>query len=337
MVELISLTDSIITDLESQLVPTRPKKSKNMLAVLLLGIALSGGASSAMATTDEVALANSAQDSSSLTLTPMSDAAAQGVGCLALTTPIMAAAYALGPTEIMMLVTGAVIVPSSNAQLFISIGGILGAAACGVGASLTPAAVWAMEKLNPTAKADVVTNVTNSDSTNLKSTHPEPVVSPLSSTAVQSDTQDIAVKNTSELKTPLEQSLGVSEDAMQGTGCLAGVLALSAITLASAPIEIVGLAAGGVAVPTNTSILLLSIVGTMVPAGCSLGEATALPLAAFVQNFSFEAIGKSVASWFDWSSSSNLPSNQINSTVSTSKASDFHNVNLVDAHGSSGI
>lgn len=207
------------------------------------------------------------------TLTPMSDAAMQGAGCLALATPVMAAAYAVGPTEIMMLVTGAVIVPSSSAQLLISLGGILGAAACGVGSAITPNLVWMFETLQQ----------------------------PVSSTqheATSDNLQPVAIIETTGLAVAEEEP--VNEDLVQGLGCLAGVIGISAITLATAPVEIVGLSAGGVTVPTNSSILFLGMTGTVVPAGCSIGAALSLPMLVLSRNLRLDAVGQAITSLFDW-------------------------------------
>lgn len=216
------------------------------------------------------------------TVVPMSDAAIRGAGCLALATPIMAAAYAVGPTEIMMLVTGAVIVPSSSTQLLISLGGILGAAACSVGAAITPNVLWTVEALG---------HKQNSASAE-KSVPGE--LKPVSLTA----------------SAPVEPVEPVDEGMMQGAGCLVGVLGISAITLATAPVEIVGLAAGGVTIPTTSASLFLGMAGTVVPAGCSIGAAAALPLLTLSRNLRLDVIGQAVAALFGWGESQSLPSDK---------------------------
>jgi len=263
-------------------VPSRLVKVTSLIALLALGsIFAREGSAVAVAPTEDAA-----PPKESPFFTPMSDAAAQGVGCLALTSPIMAVAYALGPTEIMMLVTGAVIVPSSSAQLFISLGGILGAAACGVGAVLTPSVMWAVEKLGGAkVNSDVESQKDPMGAEEIANGHD-----------TGADIQDESA----------EVSL-MGEDEIQGAGCLIGVLGLGAITLATVPIEIVGLAAGGVAVPSNTTILLLGIVGTVVPAGCTLGAAASLPLVALYRNFDINAIGQGLASIIGWGRSSSSP------------------------------
>jgi hypothetical protein len=98
---------------------------------------------------------------------------------------------------------------------------------------------------------------------------------------------------------PVKVASEMGEDGVQGLGCLLGVLGLSAITLATAPIEIVGLAAGGVGIPSNSAILLLSIVGTVVPSGCTLGAAASLPLLSLYRGMDL-GIGEGLASLFGW-------------------------------------
>jgi hypothetical protein len=260
---------------------------KSVLTIFVLSLALNGWGNAT--TTIEIPAATDATTPVSV---PMSDAAAQGIGCLALATPVMAAAYSFGPTEIMMLVTGAVIVPSSNAQLFITLGGILGAAICGVGASLTPSVIWAVERMNWTDPASNTNATLQSGQGGLMK--------------VAADSAPIAptvIAQASPASPP-----EMTEEVIEGAGCLAGVLGLSAITLASAPIEIVGLAAGGVAVSSNTPILLLAIAGTIVPAGCTLGAAASLPLLALSKSLGLDSVGQSLAAFFGWGqSTSTMP------------------------------
>jgi hypothetical protein len=272
---------------------------RTILTIFILGIALSGWANAAIAT--EV---SAATDSPPPVFVPMSDAAAQGIGCLALATPVMAAAYSFGPTEIMMLVTGAVIVPSSNAQLFITLGGILGAAICGVGASLTPSVIWAVERMNWTDPASNTNATLQSGQGGLMKVAADSApIAPTVPTAPPAIAQTSPVSPAASTAPP-----EMTEEVIEGAGCLAGVLGLSAITLASAPIEIVGLAAGGVAVSSNTPILLLAIAGTIVPAGCTLGAAASLPLLALSKSLGLDSVGQSLAAFFGWGqSTSTMP------------------------------
>ncbi len=210
-------------------------------------------------------------DQGSALFTPMSDSAKQGVGCLIAGSGSLGAAYLLGPTEIMMLVTGAVIVPSTSSLLFLALGGILGAGACGAGASATPAVLWTANNASGISAA-----LTPELPSGVKRTvkDPPPAIQPM------------------------------NEGEMQSAGCLLGVLGLGAVTLAVAPTEIVMLAAGGVTVPSKTSILLLGVLGTVIPASCTMGSAAALPLVSLYQNFDTNAIGQKLASMVGWGRSS---------------------------------
>lgn len=198
----------------------------------------------------------------------MPDAAMRGAGCLALAAPIMATAYAVGPTEIMLLVTGAVIVPSSSAQLLITLGGILGGAACGIGATITPNVMWAKDAMVESFQT---------------------ASAPYKSAA--GELKPVAM---------VEEPEFVDESMIQGAGCLAGILGLSAITFLSAPVEIVGLAAGGVTVPSTSASLFLGIAGTVMPAGCTIGAAAALPLLALSRTLNLNAIGDAMAAFWGW-------------------------------------
>jgi hypothetical protein len=270
---------------------------KSVLTIFVLSLALNGWGNATTAT-EIPAATDTATDATTPVSVPMSDAAAQGIGCLALATPVMAAAYSFGPTEIMMLVTGAVIVPSSNAQLFITLGGILGAAICGVGASLTPSVIWAVERMNWTDPASNTNATLQSGQGGLMKVAADSA--PIAPTAPTTPT---VITQASPASPP-----EMTEEVIEGAGCLAGVLGLSAITLASAPIEIVGLAAGGVAVSSNTPILLLAIAGTIVPAGCTLGAAASLPLLALSKSLGLDSVGQSLAAFFGWGqSTSTMP------------------------------
>jgi|GEM_PF-3084089 len=264
---------------ESLLVPSRFVKRTSLIAVLILGTTVaSGSAAWAVSPSTE---RTASQDAA--LFTPMSDAAAMGVGCLVAGSSSLAAAYALGPTELMMLATGAVIVPSSSSLLFLALGGILGAGTCGVGAALTPSVMWAAE---------------NSEGIKA-SLKPEPHLFGRSAPRKMDMTLDAqATQQASALVRPM------TEGELQGTGCLLGILGLGIVTLATAPTEIVMLAAGGVTAPSKTSLLMMGILGTVVPASCAIGSAASLPLIALYQNFDANAIGQKLAAVLGWGRSS---------------------------------
>lgn len=217
-------------------------------------------------------------DDSSLLFTPMSDSAAQGMGCLVAATSSLAVAYAIGPTELMMLVTGAVIVPSKSSLLFIALGGILGAGSCSIGASLTPSVLWANENASA---------ISGKISEKVK-------------TSIQPKIGGTILKKTNATHKSLPAINPMNEDEIKGAGCLLGALGLGSLAFVTAPTESVMLAAGGVGLPSTSSILMMGMLGTLLPSGCSIGSALSLPLVALYQNFDPAALGQKLASIIGW-------------------------------------
>jgi hypothetical protein len=72
----------------------------------------------------------------------MNEAEFTSAMCVLGATAMMAATYTAGPNEIIMLIVGGVIVPSSPTILFISLFGTMAAAGCTIGALGTPAVSW---------------------------------------------------------------------------------------------------------------------------------------------------------------------------------------------------
>lgn len=170
---------------------------------------------------------------------PMSDAAKAGMGCLLTSSAAMGGIYALGPTEIMMLVTGAVIVPTTSSLLFLALAGISAGATCGMGAMATPAVLWAAEHAD-----NYATRLTNwADDT-------------LGFTRAQEDVGDVRPMTDAEV---------------QSTGCLVGAGSAGGVAMYGEASEILALAVGGVGVPSTTGILLLGLLSTVIPAGCGVG------------------------------------------------------------------
>jgi hypothetical protein len=63
----------------------------------------------------------------------------------------MGAVYAVGPSEVIMLVVGGLIVPSSSSVLFVSLLSTMASMACGAGALATPAVLWAVRQTDQIA------------------------------------------------------------------------------------------------------------------------------------------------------------------------------------------
>ncbi|CAK0741358.1 membrane hypothetical protein [Gammaproteobacteria bacterium] len=265
--------------LEILLVPSRLVKKTSLIMLFILGAMISGQSvmgADALQSDNSLLFApippvlNVIDNDSAKLFTPMSDGAMQGMGCFLATTAGLATAYVMGPTELMMLVTGAVIVPSKSSLLFIALGGILGAGTCSLGASLAPSVLWANENFK---------GISERIHEGIKTTFKPKIEHG------KTDTNYI----TSEIRP-------MNKGEIQGAGCLLGFLGIGAVALATAPTEAVMLAAGGVGVPSSTSLLMMGMLGTLLPAGCSLGSAFSLPVVELYQNFDKAVIGQKFAS-----------------------------------------
>jgi hypothetical protein len=72
----------------------------------------------------------------------MTDEERNSAMCILGATTGMAASYAVGPSEVIMLVVGGVVVPSSSSILFWGLFGTIAAAGCAIGELATPATSW---------------------------------------------------------------------------------------------------------------------------------------------------------------------------------------------------
>jgi dolichol kinase len=73
---------------------------------------------------------------------PMTDEEKSSAMCVLGATTGMAASYIVGPSEVIMLVVGGVVVPSSSSILFWGLFGTIAAAGCTIGELTTPATSW---------------------------------------------------------------------------------------------------------------------------------------------------------------------------------------------------
>ena len=73
---------------------------------------------------------------------PMNDGEVTSASCAGGATAGMAAAYAAGPSEVIMLIVGGMVVPSNSSVLFLGLFGTIAAAGCTIGSSLQPAVAW---------------------------------------------------------------------------------------------------------------------------------------------------------------------------------------------------
>ncbi len=73
---------------------------------------------------------------------PMSDGEVTSAYCAGGATAGMAASYAAGPSEVIMLIVGGMVVPSSSSILFLGLFGTVAAAGCTIGSMAQPALSW---------------------------------------------------------------------------------------------------------------------------------------------------------------------------------------------------
>ncbi|CAK0746447.1 conserved membrane hypothetical protein [Gammaproteobacteria bacterium] len=73
---------------------------------------------------------------------PMTDAEQTSAMCVVGATAGMTAAYVAGPSEVILLIVGGMVVPSSSSVLFLGLFGTIAAAGCTIGTLATPATSW---------------------------------------------------------------------------------------------------------------------------------------------------------------------------------------------------
>lgn len=73
---------------------------------------------------------------------PMTEAEFTSAMCVLGAATSMTATYMVGPNEVIMLVVGGVVIPSSPSILFLSLFGTMAAAGCTIGSLSTPAVNW---------------------------------------------------------------------------------------------------------------------------------------------------------------------------------------------------
>ena len=251
------------------------------LPTLALALMAWGGAQPSLAASASseptLVVADAAPDASAAGggFDPLPDAALPGAYCLTGAAASMAAVYAAGPSEALMLLSGAMHVPSSSAILFIPMLSILGGGSCALAAAAQPAISWAIEqKDNIAAQFAATTQSWFASSDSLT----------YADAGASDANKDSAVPTVRAMQEP----------EVQATGCVAGALAGFGGAMASSPMEVAMLSSGATTIVSTTPILALGLLGTIVAAGCGIGTYAILPIQAFFNNFS--AIGNSLFS-----------------------------------------
>ena len=216
------------------------------------------------------ALAEASVDAGSpaVAITPMPDAALPGAYCLAGATAAMVAAFAAGPTESLMILSGAMHLPSGTAVLFIPLMSILGGGACAIAAAAQPAVSWAIEQSDNIAARFIGRSGAAAESD-------PPIVVPAGNAPAGAVRKNDAVATVRPL----------TEGETQSAGCVAGALAGFGAALATSPSEVAMLSSGANTIVSSTPILALGLLGTIVASGCVIGTYAILPFEAFFNSF----------------------------------------------------
>jgi len=207
-------------------------------------------------------------------IAPLPDAALPGAYCLGGLAASMAAVYAAGPSESLMLLSGAMHVPSGSAVMFIPLLSILGGGSCALAAAAQPAVSWAIEQ------SDNIAAQFAASADSWFAGRSDPLM--YASAGADDASKDSAV--------PTVRAL--TEGETQSVGCVAGALAGFAGALATSPGEVAMLSSGATTIVSTTPILALGLLGTIVVSGCGIGTYAILPIQAFFGNFS--SIGDSL-------------------------------------------
>ena len=169
----------------------------------------------------------------------MTDAEQQSAGCLLSATAAMGAAHVVGLSEVIMLVVGGLIVPSSSSMLYLTLMGTMASLSCSAGATVTPLVTRVWRELQ--------------------------VDTPPPSKPVDTD------KLADDARVSEEE--GPSDALKQGIGCLATGAGSTTYAAILGSNEALMVAAGGLLVPSTSGTLWLGLMSTLAAGTCSLGAA----------------------------------------------------------------
>ena len=194
--------------------------------------------------------------------TPLPGAALPGAYCLGGATASMVAVYAAGPSESLMLLSGAMHVPSSSAVLFIPLLSILGGGSCALAAAAQPAIGWAIEQ-----KDNIAAQFASATESLFSARSGDVMYASAGADDANRDSAAPSVRPMTEPET-------------QAAGCVAGALAGFAGAMATSPGEVAMLSSGATTIVSSTPILALGLLGTIVVSGCGIGTYAVLPIQA---------------------------------------------------------
>jgi hypothetical protein len=232
-----------------------------VVTAVLVGLAASQPARAATAPSDPVlTIAGKPASDDPDALPPMPGSAQQGLWCLGGAVSSVAAAYAVGPSEVIMMVTGAMHVPSSGPLVFLPLYALLASGSCALASAAQPAISWASEQSSNIAR----------------------VVSDRLLGLMPTSYADAAVDDANKSDVPAIRPMETGE--MMSAGCVVGAGGGLLGSLAAGPMEVVMLAAGGITVASSTPVLAMGLLGTIVASGCAVGNYALLPVVTLFQS-----------------------------------------------------
>ena len=252
-----------------------------------LGVHPVQAASPGAAVSGEVGVAEVSAPRPEVEIAPMSDPAIQGAACLGFAAASMAAVYAAGPMEALMLISGAQHVATTPLVLFIPMLSILGGGACALAAASVPSVSWMIDQSD-----NIADQLGSWASSSWQGGPPEGVQGPPVEGSDLGDHHKAAFIRRPQPIRPM------TETEIQSTGCVVGALAGFGAAMVSSPMEVTMLASGATTVVSTTPLLGLGLLATVVGATCGVGSLAAIPVASFVNNFGtignglFDSIGQ---------------------------------------------
>ena len=258
---------------------------------------------------------SSAVGTETYSIPDMPASAAQGLWCFGGAAASIAAAYAIGPSEIIMMVTGAMHIPSSGALTFLPLYAILAGGTCGLASAAQPAVGWLMQQSG---------NIAAAVGQSADALH-ELMVGAIASQYADSAVDDSSTTGGAAIR-PMENS------EIQSVGCIAGAGGGLLAALAAGPSEVVMLSAGGITVASTTPVLAMGLLGTIVAASCSIGNYALLPIITL-----FRSLGSGGADNAQAQASSTSVGNSLAAAVSATKEMAAHVVQGLKGIGDKGV
>jgi hypothetical protein len=204
----------------------------------------------------------------------MSDPAIQGAACLGFAAVSMAAAYAAGPMEALMLMSGAQHIATGSVIMFIPMLSILGGGACALAATAEPSLDWLIDQSG---------NIGDQFGALMDGWFSGRAGDEPLSSAASAATSGHDFEETTNPPAPIRP---MTEVEVQSSGCVVGALAGFGASMASSPMEIAMLSSGATTIVSSTPLLVLGLLATVVGAGCGIGSFVAVPTVALINQFS---------------------------------------------------